>query len=567
MSPRSGVFIKYSVEFVDAQLTVSNDVLVGDVCIDADVSIRMSRGIAGTSFEIKLYDLPEPKVQSLADTLKGNGKPHLKIKLGYFDTQVQLVLEGVYESLESTAGDDKLLTTVKGRETAFFACATTSYTASLTGDLTYADAVRHILSDAKFPPNCVAAAPQVNDLPATTMHNPVFRAKKILGIVEEIAERANAELLIIDGKIFLGSPIRYDDVPAAGLDRSTNLAVFQPFTQEIPSADKLNFPDPVPAAKMTGFRFTTVGDATMRPGQKVVIKNMKNYDSAANPEFRVRQLEHQFSTTTGYVCTGVATRRLADGAAARALDAAAERSAASAARDVKDSIRQQAFDNPVVEIVSVKSSADAYRADLYYRQPASGEETQPSINVAVTQDQDHVYAGKPIASPFAWRKCGLVTPTYPGMKALLLHNRAIAADGIVAGYIWSTQPDFAPPPNDPGDWWLCLPIDFDAAQPPADSTNTVNDLIASNGCRVIELKGLKITVGASGLRAIGSRPTPGDAETCTIAHASGAVVTVKNGEIDIDTGAGPKLTMTSSGITLTDGTLNVQLSQGKLAIG
>jgi hypothetical protein len=153
------------------------------------------------------------------------------------------------------------------------------------------------------------------------------------------------------------------------------------------------------------------------------------------------------------------------------------------------------------------------------------------------------------------------------MKALLLHNRAVASDGVVAGYIWSKQPDFAPPPNQAGDWWLCLPIDFDATQPPTDSTNAVNDLTTNTGLRVIELKGLKITVGASGLKSVGNRPAPGDAEACTIAHASGATVTVKNGEIDVDTGAGAKLSMSSSGIKMTDGTLNVQLANGKLAIG
>jgi hypothetical protein len=570
MSVRSGVFIKYVVEFVDAKLTVSNDTLVGDICIDGDVSVRMSRGVAGTAFEIKLYDLPEPKVQSLANTLQGNAKPRLNVKLGYFDTKVQPVLAGVYEALETSVGDDRLVTTVKGREAAFFACATTPYTSSLSGDISYADAAKSVLSTAALPPNCVNTAPQTNDLPSATLHNPVFRSKKVLGILDEIAERANAELLVIDGKVFLGSPIRYDNVAAAELDRSTNLASFQPFTREIPSADKLNFPDPVPAAQMTGFRFTVIGDPTMRPGQKIVIKNIKNYDSAANPEFRIRQAEHQFSSTTGYVCIGVATRRLADGALARDLDAAAERSAASAARDVNDRIRKQGFDNPVVEIASVKGASDPYQADLFYGQTATGEETQLSINSAVRQDKDHVYQSKPIASAFAWRKCGLVTPVYPGMKGLVVHNRAVASDGIVAGYIWSRQPDFAPPSNQSGDWWLCLPIDFDATQPPGDSTKAANDLTANNGCRIIELKGLNITVGAEGLKEIGNRPTPGDAEVCTIAHASGPLITLQKGQIDVQInadGTGPKLTMTSSGITLTDGTLNVQLANGKLAIG
>ena len=567
MSLRSGVFIKYVVEFVLPKLTVSSDVLVGDVCIDADITITMLRGSTGTNFVIKLYDLPEPMVQSLADARSNGAQPHVKINLGYFDTSVQPVLEGVYESVETSVSGDKLVTTVKGREVAFYACATTDYTSNISGDLSYEGVVTKILTSSKFPPNCIDTAPKVNDMPSATMHNPVFRSKKVMGVLAEIAERANAELFVGDGKVLLGSPIRYDTVVAAQLDKSINLAAFQPFKKTLPSVDKLNFPDPVPAVDMTGFRFTVVGDPTMRPGQKIVVNNIKNYDSAANPEYRIRQVEHQFNATTGYVCNGLAAQRLTDGAQARQIDSAALLGASSAARDVSDRIRQQATDQPTIEVTAIKSTADPYQADIYYGQPAAGEETQPSINVAVAQDSKQVYEGKPISSPFAWRKCGLVTPVYPGMKALLIHNRAIASDGIVAGYLWSKQPDFAPPPNQAGDWWLCLPIDFDATQPPGDSTKAANDLTANDGRRVIELKGLKITVGADSLKAIGNRPTPGDAEVCTIAHASGAVITVKNGEIDLDTGAGPKITMSSSGVTLTDGSLNVQLANGKLSVG
>ena len=72
MSVRSGMFIKYAVEFVEASLTVSNDVLVGDVCIDADISVKMYRW-TGTSFSITLYDLPEPKVKTAQGFGQGRG--------------------------------------------------------------------------------------------------------------------------------------------------------------------------------------------------------------------------------------------------------------------------------------------------------------------------------------------------------------------------------------------------------------------------------------------------------------------------------------------------------------
>jgi hypothetical protein len=107
------------------------------------------------------------------------------------------------------------------------------------------------------------------------------------------------------------------------------------------------------------------------------------------------------------------------------------------------------------------------------------------------------------------------------MKAVMIHNRAIASDGIVAGYVWSKQPDFAPPLNHAGDWWLCLPIDFDATQPPTDQTKAANDLTGNTGKRVIEVKGLKITVGVGKLASVGDRPTEGADDEFLIEHASG----------------------------------------------
>jgi hypothetical protein len=577
MSLRSGVFIKYAVEFVEASLTVSNDALVGDVCIDADITVKMYRWATGTTFTITLYDLPEPKVKQLRDLAKG-ATLSAKIKLGYFDTSVELVVDGICEKIDSNAAQEKLVTTIEGREKAFFACALTRYVKSPPSGVPFSRAVADILStvaagsvDPKLPvpPNCVDKSPQVKDLASDdTMHNPSFSQKTALLVIDEIATRAQAEFLIADGKVFLGSPIRYDPVvPPPRLDYATNLAKFDPIDFKIPGSNRLNRPDPDPSKAVKGFKFTILGDPTLRPGQTLIINNIKDYPAAANPEFRIRQIEHQFSASAGYVCVGAATERLADGAGAQQIDFAIERGAAAAARDITDKIRSQAFENPVVEVVSVKTASDPYQASAYYGQPALGSETQPSINIPVQQQDDNIYTGKPIVSPFAWRKCGLVVPIYPGMKALMLHNRALASDGIIAGYLWSKQPDLPPPSNQAGDWWLCLPIDFDATQPPGDSTKAANDLTANNGCRVMELKGLRITIGADGLKQIGTRPAPGDAEQCTIGHASGAVVTIKKGEIDVDTGSGPKLTLTSSSLTLTDGKLNIELANGKLAIG
>jgi len=590
MSVLSGVFIKYVVEFpvapgaagalaaaaaaapgvlaaAGASLKVSNDVLAGDFCIDADISVKMHRWDAGSEFEIKLYDLPEAKVTALEETLKSNETAAVKISLGYFDTNDELVLDGIYVDVNRDVAGDQLVTTIKGQEKAFFACTTTKYTGSLRGDKSYKAAIGELLSQAQLPEGCSSTEPQVNDnLPAGLLSNLTFRDTVLLSI-NDLAKRANAEFLIADGKVFFGAPILNNLVETAQLDFAVNLAKFDPITKKMLSTESGDSPDI--NADIKGFTFTVVGDPKMRPGQRIVVNDIDKYKS---PEFRIRHVEHAFSSSAGYRCIGAATEQIKNGETARWIDSKIDHSAGAALKRLTDGIRSRGVENPVIEVGAVKSAGAGYRSSLYYGQPAPGNETQPSINAAIKQQDDHVYEDKPIASPFAWRKCGLVTPLYPGMKAVVVHNRAQASDAIVTGYVWSKQPDFPPPPNQGGDWWLCLPIDFDSTQPPDDSTKAVNDITASNGCRVIELKGLKITVGAAGLKEIGKRPDPEDskvAEACTIAHASGAVITIQNGEIDVDTGIknGPKLTLSSAGITFTDGKLNVQLANGKLAVG
>jgi hypothetical protein len=545
MTVRTGVFTKYVLEF--PSLTVSNDLLAGDMCIDADVSVTMSRWTTGSTFTITLYDLPEAKVKSLAGPVSPlplpvplgapgpAAPPRVKIKLGYLDTAVGLVLDGVYESVDSSVTGDKLVTTVKGREAAVYACKKTPLTAPLSGQLSYADAAKNLLSNPKLPPNCVAATPNV-DLPGgATLDNLKFTAKTVLQALDELAKRANAELLIADGKVFFGAPVRYDDVTPSPLDYAATLAKFDPLLKlAIPGTAKPGGGDAPPDKPVKGFQFTIAGDPSMRPGQTVTVAKIKDY-VAANPAFRIRDVKHVYSAAGGYSCVGNATEELSDGTSARQVDTMIGSNADTATRDLTDRIRSQAAENPAIEIAAVKAAADKYRADLYYGQSADGNETQPSVNVAVDQQEDHVYQGKPIASPFAWRKCGLVTPVYPGMKAVVLHNRASASDGIVSGYVWSKQPDFAPPESQAGDWWLCLPVDFDATQPPGDSTKAANDLTGNNGKRVVEVKGLKITVGSGKLGTVGTRPTQGDDDEFLIEHSSGTSVHIdSSGALTID---------------------------------
>jgi hypothetical protein len=385
------------------------------------------------------------------------------------------------------------------------------------------------------------------------MHNLKFTGKTVLQALDEIARRAKAELLISDGKVFLGSPVS-NGAASAPLDYGVTLAKFDPLVKlGIPGTKKSDGSEPAPDKKVKGFLFTAIGDPGMRPAQTVTVKHIKNYDS---PEFRIRDVKHVFSATAGYTCVGSATESLPDGELARKVDTLITSGADTAARDLTDRIRAQAAENPVIEVVAVKAAADKYQADLYYGQTADAKETQPSINVAVDQQEDHVYQGKPVASAFAWRKCGLVTPVYPGMKAVVLHNRASASDGIVSAFVWSKQPDLPPPGNHVGDWWLCLPIDFDATQPPGDSTKAANDLTSNAGKRVIEVKGLTITVGGGKLGTVGTRPTEGADDEFLIQHASGTTVHIDStGALTIDASSA---SLTVKGDVVIQGSLEIK---------
>jgi hypothetical protein len=155
------------------------------------------------------------------------------------------------------------------------------------------------------------------------------------------------------------------------------------------------------------------------------------------------------------------------------------------------------------------------------------------VGTEVQNDDQQLYAARPIISPFAFNKCGLIVPVYKGMKAVLAHNRALDQDSMVAGYIWSETPAITPPSNQAGDWWLCLPSDYSDSAPPDDSTKSTNDLTAGNGKRVIQVKGLKVMVGGDLLTPVGQRPDPGDDDVFLIQHNKASVKIGSDGSIEI----------------------------------
>ena len=160
----------------------------------------------------------------------------------------------------------------------------------------------------------------------------------------------------------------------------------------------------------------------------------------------------------------------------------------------------------------------------------------------------------PYASPFAWGKCGLVLPRYPGMRVALGHRRALDQDPIDVGAIWDsgTGPD-----SQPGDWWLSLPVGVEADKrataadsdtPAAWSGKASQDLIDADGNRMIELGSLVVRIGRDHLPSAGVRPEPAaDPDSITVEHVDGGSqivmkqdgsILIKGTSITIDAGSG-----------------------------
>jgi hypothetical protein len=157
-------------------------------------------------------------------------------------------------------------------------------------------------------------------------------------------------------------------------------------------------------------------------------------------------------------------------------------------------------------------------------------------------ERQHRVENKPYLTPFAFGKTGLVVPHYPGQRVLDVHLGGIEADAIVAGSLWT---DGNEPVSEPGDWWLNLPVGWEnresetraaEASVPTGGEAT-NDLTDGDGGRVIEVKGLRISVGADALGTAGTRPGAATAEVVRIEHpAGGASIAIdEDGNITMTT--------------------------------
>ena len=161
--------------------------------------------------------------------------------------------------------------------------------------------------------------------------------------------------------------------------------------------------------------------------------------------------------------------------------------------------------------------------------------------------------GVPYASPFAWGKCGLVLPRYPGTRVLVAYRNGDPNDPVEIGALWESGQG---PDAKPGDYWLILPAAAKEPRDAVDATATplpytgpvTQDLIDADGNRIIEVGQLTIRIGKETLKDAGKRPDAvADDEAITIEHA----------------GKGTRIVITSEGALILESTESIEIATEK----
>jgi hypothetical protein len=187
----------------------------------------------------------------------------------------------------------------------------------------------------------------------------------------------------------------------------------------------------------------------------------------------------------------------------------------------------------------------------------------------VRREQPTPQDGVPYLSPFAWGRCGLVLPHYPGTRTLLAFRNGQVDDPVEVGALWESG---HAPESQPGDWWLILPVGVPDSRraslpdsrpvPPEHTGKATNDLIDADGRRIIEVGELTIRVGGAELHDAGTRPAlPHETGAITIEHTrKGSKITMlPDGTISIEAAKDLELRAPNGDINLTSVRVRVRV--------
>ncbi|MGZ3196531.1 MAG: hypothetical protein ACXU60_05470 [Croceibacterium sp.] len=477
---------------------------------EADIRVDMDATEAGNGFEMTVHGLGDDIYGLLVPQ-----KTIVHIALGYDDTDVTEVMTGLLTEKSLKAGDQWYEATLKGVDFVFdrlqrpLKPIAENFRNATVGEIASA-ICRSAGVDTKIPDR------------GPTLETISFRDRTPLDALNELARIAGFSLRAKDGKLWMGTP---DALGVTQTIRIDDGATSRPVATRGATAA---------ASPLDGQDFDIAGLPALRPDDLVIL---------GTKTLRIQSISHKFTREGGYTCCG---RALSPDVSDDDAQKAGRPSAGLVARQLRQNLLQRDRIRPAVDIGDVRTYREGiHTATLDLGHDATPDMSSPSVQ-ATLRDTPVALHDKPIASPFAFDKCGLVVPVYPKMRSLLAHGWNEPEDAVMAGFVWTAGMTL--PKNQPGDWWLCLPTEIDGDGKPTGGG--VDDLITQNGQRVIQVKGLKITIGSGLLNPVGARPTPGTDETLTIESDDNKTrMAIKAGEIE-----------------MTDGSVTLTIAGGKISI-
>ncbi|WP_460060541.1 hypothetical protein [Streptomyces sp. YKOK-I1] len=522
-------------------LTVSNDVYAGGIVLDAKVTVEMGEGATADTFCVTLYDLPPDTVRQLRAGYSSDGLK-VSIRLGYFDdlgTRLgsRPVMTGRATAVTTGIGSGGVTETViEGQEEAGYLLRGKEARLDRPAALPRLKLVRDLL------PKGVDLAPG-STIPGSVGEISVCSGNTLTAL-QQLAADADVPIIVRDGSVLLGDAVGREPAPVP-VDPDRNLVARSDAQTESPDAP----PQDAARAVRTGLEVTVLGHPELRAGQTVTVTGLD--DVPAGP-LRIGRVTHTYGTA-GYTCKLTLTA-VAPGKRARVTGGVR-----GVVDRVQDVVQRSRSDHPAVdvgEVTEYRPGKDGkHLTDLNYGQHPKPDVSTPSVASPV--DDDVKLHGKPLAAPFAFHKVGLVTPVYPGMRALLAHNRGAVDDAVVAGWLWSRQSGHEPPGNEPGDYWLALPTEFGEDGLPTGKG--ANDLIDATGRRAVQVRALHVLVGGPKLPDVGKRPKAPANDTVTIEHHSGT-------RIEISSQGKVTITTDHKSLTLTNGQVSLKLDGAKVAV-
>jgi hypothetical protein len=525
---------------------------------EADIKVEMHYELVPNTFEITIAGLSS----MFYDTIEVD-KTAVKITLGYYKGEKpSLVLEGVVQKKEITVGECFYETKLSGIEKAWYVLETKCVEVGKDGIRKEKDLdVLTVLQDLK---NKVTQDTK-NNIPGVDYHlanttlsketqldgHMSFDKRSALFVLKQLHELVRQldgySLHVRDDIIWYGKDDG-DQNNAGNVIKTPEEYTFdnylisaEPLEEDLnglssdcKQKDEKSIPD--------GYTFEILGDPNLRPGDTVKFRVEKD-KKVLHPSLTIQSITHDFSRTKGYLCTG---RALSQSIFLKSVFRSQASSAEAVGDELNNLLNRDKDRKPAVHVGDITSyqpgkpasdsEAGRHVADTTIDLEFHPTMTSPSIQAKLGADGVPLRE-RPIVSPFAWNNCGLVVPIYKGMRAVSVHNQYLREDALLSGFLWTVE--MTPPPSEVGDYWLCLPLDVpsDPKQAPTTSDKAANDLITADGKRVIQLKGLRITIGDGLLENLGTRPSNvGNDNELQIEHSSGAKITMMDKQIKLEAG-------------------------------